>query len=171
MGTTILLNMPNPYFEFSRTSFCDTVTTPQPMIRRWPDDGTLSGTGVSDTTFVPAISGPGNHTLVYSYTSSEGQEYSTEIEVIVDDCSVGIEPRELQDIVIYPNPASTFLTIETGSSEKYHIRINSLNGQTILSTTMEGTSHQIDLSSFQKGVYFITIKSNDFVTTEKIIKL
>jgi hypothetical protein len=36
---------------------------------------------------------------------------------------------------------------------------------------MEGKSHQIDLSSFQKGVYFITIRSKDFVTTRKVIKL
>ncbi len=38
-------------------------------------------------------------------------------------------------------------------------------------TEMEGTSHQIDLSTFQKGVYFITIRSKDFATTRKIIKL
>jgi len=36
---------------------------------------------------------------------------------------------------------------------------------------MEGTVHQIDLSSFKKGVYFITIRSKEYVTTEKIIKL
>ena len=141
------------------------------MIRRWPDDGTLSGTGVSDTTFVPAIAGPGNHTLVYSYTSSEGQEYSTGIEVIVNDCSVGIESRELQDIVIYPNPVSTFLTIKTGSPEFYNIRIKSLNGQLIYTGEKKETTHQLDLSSLPKGVYFITIRSKDYVTTKKIVKL
>ena len=36
---------------------------------------------------------------------------------------------------------------------------------------MEGPTHQLDLSSFQKGVYFITIRSNDFVRTRKIIKI
>jgi hypothetical protein len=36
---------------------------------------------------------------------------------------------------------------------------------------MEGTTQQLDLSSFQSGVYFITIRSKDFVTTRKIIKL
>ncbi|MFC2116642.1 T9SS type A sorting domain-containing protein [Bacteroidota bacterium] len=29
----------------------------------------------------------------------------------------------------------------------------------------------MDLSSFQKGVYFITVRSRDYVRTEKIIKL
>jgi hypothetical protein len=36
---------------------------------------------------------------------------------------------------------------------------------------MEGPSHHLDLSSFQKGVYLITIRSKDFVTKRKIIKL
>jgi hypothetical protein len=72
---------------------------------------------------------------------------------------------------IYPNPTNNQLTIETEKSDRYSIEIASLNGQLIFSTLMEGTTHQLDLSTFQKGVYFITIRSKDFVTTRKIIKL
>jgi len=72
---------------------------------------------------------------------------------------------------IFPNPATTFLTIETGISGLYDIRITSLNGQLLYSTKMERPTLQIDLSSFQKGVYFITVRSGDQVWTEKIIKL
>lgn len=36
---------------------------------------------------------------------------------------------------------------------------------------MEGTTHQIDLSSFRKGVYFINIRAENFVTIRKIVKL
>ena len=43
--------------------------------------------------------------------------------------------------------------------------------QLMFTKIMEGSSHQIDLSSFQKGVYIISIRSKDFVTTEKIIKI
>ena len=71
----------------------------------------------------------------------------------------------------YPNPTSNLTTIETEHSDHYSIEMTSLNGQRIYSNVMEGTTHQIDLSSFEKGVYFITIKSEDFVTTRKIIKL
>jgi len=39
------------------------------------------------------------------------------------------------------------------------------------SEEMDGISFQIDLSSFPKGIYFITIRSKDFVTTEKVIKM
>ena len=46
-----------------------------------------------------------------------------------------------------------------------------MNGHQILFEEMEGPNHQLDLSSFQNGVYFITIRSKDFVTCRKIIKL
>jgi hypothetical protein len=40
-----------------------------------------------------------------------------------------------------------------------------------LITDIEGNTHQLDLSSLQKGVYLITIRSKEFATTKKIIKL
>jgi len=72
---------------------------------------------------------------------------------------------------IYPNPLIDLLTIETEQPGHISVEITSLNGQLIYSSTMKETSYQIDLSSFQKGVYFITIRSKNSVTTEKIIKL
>ncbi len=84
---------------------------------------------------------------------------------------VGIAERRIEDIRIYPNPTNTILTIETGISDLYSVKITSLNGQFLLEQEMEGTTHQLDLSSFQKGVYFITIRSKDFATTRKIIKM
>jgi hypothetical protein len=76
-----------------------------------------------------------------------------------------------QSINVYPNPAKDIFHIELKDKGEYLIDISSINGQFMHSEKLQGTSHQIDLSSFQKGVYFITIRSKDFVTTEKIIKL
>jgi len=92
------------------------------------------------------------------------------------DCSgecpgVGLQELEHSEISIYPNPVGNFLTIETVEPVPRSIEINSLNGQQLSVERMEGTTHQIDLSSFQKGIYFITIRSTDYVTTSKIIKL
>jgi hypothetical protein len=72
---------------------------------------------------------------------------------------------------IYPNPAGDMINVHSDGSGEFSIEIIATNGQLIHSAVMEGTNKQIDLSSFQKGVYFITIRSKDFVTTRKIIKL
>jgi len=74
-------------------------------------------------------------------------------------------------LTLFPNPTSKIIYIKTSILEQFKIEITSLNGQLIFNKEMEGTTHQLDLSSFQKGVYFITIRSEDFVTTKKIIKL
>lgn len=88
------------------------------------------------------------------------------------NCNIaGIEESSLEGLSIYPNPTNTLLTIETGITYNYSIEFTSLNGQLLFSKEMEGTAHQLDLSSFQKGIYFITIRSKEFVTTRKIIKL
>ena len=82
-----------------------------------------------------------------------------------------VEGHATPVIFIYPNPINSFLTIETGIRDLFDINITSINGQLIYSQNMEGTTHHLDLSSFQKGVYLITIRSKDFVTTRKIIKM
>jgi len=72
---------------------------------------------------------------------------------------------------IYPIPTKDILNIETRNHRQFQIKITSLNGQLLFSKELEESIHQINLSSFKKGVYFITIRSKDFVTTKKILKL
>jgi len=83
----------------------------------------------------------------------------------------GIKESNTGNIRIYPNPANDILTIETNTPGQHSVEISSLNGQQIYRTTMEGTTHQINLSTFQKGIYIITIRSEDIVTTKKVIRL
>jgi hypothetical protein len=85
--------------------------------------------------------------------------------------STELEKYGQKEFSIYPNPTYTLLNIETCISDQYNIEITSLNGQLVYIGRMEGLTHQIDLSSFEKGLYFITIRSRDYVRTEKIIKL
>jgi hypothetical protein len=70
-----------------------------------------------------------------------------------------------------PHPVDKELTVEMESQGEYTVEITTLNGQIILSKEMEATTHQFNLSSFKKGVYFITIRSRNIMTTRKIIKL
>jgi hypothetical protein len=84
---------------------------------------------------------------------------------------VGIEEITVKQIKIYPNPVNDLLSIETEVSGPYFIEISSLNGQILYSSSMVGSSQQIDLSTFQKGVYLVKVRSNDFIATRKLIKL
>lgn len=105
--------------------------------------------------------------------TSDGYKYwSDTISILVkEEWPVNIMDMTDPLTRIYPNPANDILTIETDHKGYHSIKITSLNGQQLYSSQMEGTTHQIDLSSFEKGIYFITIRSKDLVITKKIIKL
>jgi hypothetical protein len=94
------------------------------------------------------------------------QEFSLEVL-----STAGILHDHIPVSRIYPNPTNNDIIIQNERAGIYSIEIASLNGQLIYSSELEGRSPHIDLSSFQKGTYFITIRSKEFVTTEKIIKL
>ena len=109
----------------------------------------------------------------YLFFDSEG---SPNVCLLTDcngvcDPNVGIVKFRLHEVTIYPNPLNSQLTIETGIPDMYNININSINGQLLLNKLMAGTETQVDLSPLQSGVYFITVRSKDYVTTRKIIKL
>ena len=71
---------------------------------------------------------------------------------------------------IYPNPASGPIMFETVEAGPWTVRISSLDGQLLYSTKIEGDNRQIDLSPFAQGIYFITVRSRDFVVTQKVVK-
>jgi len=79
--------------------------------------------------------------------------------------------RNISPLQIYPNPTRGPVSIQTNREGSHDLVITSMNGQMIHKSDFMGSSDQIDLSSFPKGVYFITIRSKDFVSTRKIIKL
>ncbi len=86
-------------------------------------------------------------------------------------CFTGREEIPDSDLSVYPNPANEFVTIRSAHPEHMSVEISSPKGQLISIHEMDGTTLQLDLSSFQKGVYIITLRSKDFLTTRKIIKL
>jgi hypothetical protein len=84
----------------------------------------------------------------------------------------GVEVKEHRsnEFRIHPNPAHTVLTIESGLPGSYQLKLMNINGQCLYNATMEKSIHQMDLTSLQNGIYFISIISPDDVTTRKIIK-
>ncbi|MDE6396917.1 MAG: T9SS type A sorting domain-containing protein, partial [Muribaculaceae bacterium] len=63
---------------------------------------------------------------------------------------------------VWPNPVSTTLHID-GSFDR--VRLTDLDGMTVYT----GCSSTVDVSSFARGIYLVTIESNGKVKTQKII--
>jgi len=82
-----------------------------------------------------------------------------------------VENNAASGIRIYPNPAYDRIIIELDTYTECNLAISSMSGQVMYQNTYLEPSQEIDVSSYPEGVYFITIRSEEFVKTEKIIKL
>jgi hypothetical protein len=95
---------------------------------------------------------------------------TTELNVSINS-STGSPEYGRKEFNMYPNPVSDILTLVFQDVGERSIVITSVNGAVLYNNKMISPTHQVDLSSIQKGVYFITVSSEEFTTTRKIIKL
>jgi hypothetical protein len=86
-------------------------------------------------------------------------------------CIVGFQETNSSMFTFSPNPVRKLLHVETEKSGEYTTEISSLNGHMLYRHKTEGSDLIIDLTTFRKGVYFITIRSKNLMITRKIIKI
>ena len=138
-----------------------------------PPGGEYSGQGVENGWFTPGVAGIGTHTITYTYSDPEGCENFATETILVDPCPGIINIANDSGMKIYPNPTSGLVNIDFRQDigivdiEVMNI-LNSIvySGQT---ETSSGKKLNIDLSTLEKGVYFIRIKSENSEKMEKII--
>ena len=74
-------------------------------------------------------------------------------------------------IRVYPNPVGELLTIEVSELGNYNCRVFSADGKLEYAETFNELSEQINISKLKSGIYYISIQSDKFSDTKKIIKL
>ena len=115
-----------------------------------------------------------------SYTATANGNYAVEVTLgaCVDTSAcenvntVGIENSTFnaQHFSIYPNPTTGVFTIDLENvNENTSIAVYDVLGKVIVSKTSITTSTQIDLTEYEKGIYFINIQSDNEKTVRKII--
>jgi len=85
-----------------------------------------------------------------------------------EDCTSSITENHIEkDIVIYPNPAVDYITIQNKTSENIkQINIYNMLGKRVLST--ENISPNIDISGLSSGFYLLQIIMDNQVINRKI---
>jgi sugar lactone lactonase YvrE len=86
---------------------------------------------------------------------------------------LGVPSNSLSDfgINLYPNPAQNILNLEVNMPiSNAKVSITDIMGKIIHSQTVVTAVGTLDISSFQKGVYFLTISDGVKRTTQKFIK-
>lgn len=133
-----------------------------------PSGGVYSGTGVSGNTFDPTV-GVGIYPITYSVNVSSvcaAAETQT-IEVML--CT-GINEIENNSLVVFPNPATDFVTIQSDREVK-SILVYDYSGKLVRMIEITSFETTIDISDFSKGFYSLTITMNDrSKKTVKVVK-
>jgi hypothetical protein len=80
---------------------------------------------------------------------------------------VGFEERDNLMYKLYPNPSSGLFTLEVNS--KVSVEIRNTVGSLIYKNENINIKEQIDLSLQAKGIYFVTVRSENQNFVEKIV--
>ena len=97
---------------------------------------------------------------------SDGQSIDFNIHVVMHHY-VNVSENH-NSFSVYPNPSNGLIHLSADHPTAFEYRVHNLLGQLVLSgdTQAEAT---IDLSAYQKGIYFISIMHEGNIHTEKII--
>ncbi|MBT6746741.1 MAG: T9SS type A sorting domain-containing protein, partial [Flavobacteriales bacterium] len=93
---------------------------------------------------------------------------------VIDTVIVG-EPQSIGELnnsiemALYPNPNSGNFVVSISEAGNYNVVIRNVIGQTIKSDLINGTTAEFRLNNVESGIYFVTIQSDGFERTEKIV--
>lgn len=159
-----------------------TVTEPTPIIlSSIVSNETATGNGAIDLTISGGTSG-----YSYSWNNAETTEdldsLSAGVYVVtvtdMNGCqdslsitinnTVGIEGKDLLDFNVYPNPTQGEVSISSSQQIEYLEVYNNL-GQLVMTKGNINNTTTVDLSTLQKGVYYIQLRSENSIGIKQII--
>ena len=87
------------------------------------------------------------------------------------DVFVGIKDDFARyNISYYPNPTKGMIYFDFGSNDIQELTVMDITGKTLFESRVTGASEKVDISGYDAGVYFISVKTNDLILTTKIVK-
>ena len=76
---------------------------------------------------------------------------------------------ENQSFTLYPNPANNQITIEVIENGNHIVELFDFSGKRLFQKNMNNKKEVIDLSSFQNGIYLVSVRNETTVSNQKLI--
>lgn len=132
------------------------------------------GTSASSTNPQVTFTTPGTYTVSLTATNAGGNNTkTTQSCLVITANNAGIDNVELAaGVSLFPNPSTGLTTLSVDNASQYtDLRVNVYNavGQLIYETPLTVDQISLDLSSYSKGIYFIEVRSNEAVTTKRLV--
>jgi len=72
---------------------------------------------------------------------------------------------------VFPNPNNGDFSLKAnGINDQVYLEISNINGQIIFAKELNDNIERVNISNYHPGVYFVTIRTENFTKTERIIK-
>ena len=72
---------------------------------------------------------------------------------------------------VFPNPNNGNFSLKAnGINDQVYLEISNINGQIIFVKELNDNIERVNISNYPPGVYFVTIRTENFTKTERIIK-
>jgi len=120
---------------------------------------------VTQNPVIGTVVAPGSYTVTMTATS--GSSVNCNFTLTVQPF-LGVEEFAKNNLKVYPNPASTQITIKGDFITDQHISIYNMLGQEVMKNKLKSDENVIDISGLALGVY--TIKFNETKASVKFVK-
>jgi hypothetical protein len=88
-----------------------------------------------------------------------------------DSVFVGMNESQESGLILYPNPATDKITIETSDASKNNnLVIINIDGKELIAHSLSNQKTVIDINTLPGGVYFVRLTNDKTVEVEKMIK-
>lgn len=130
----------------------------------WQPSAGLSCTNCPNPKASPSV------TATYTVTKTQCKVTTTDV-ITVSVSPVGINELNLNNaITLQPNPTNGLMSINSRFEMKI-VEVMNIAGQLLLSQSTTEKNHQLNLSDFAEGIYFVrVVYSNGLSTVKKLIK-
>ncbi|MDR0970263.1 MAG: T9SS type A sorting domain-containing protein [Lentimicrobiaceae bacterium] len=104
--------------------------------------------------------------FLYAYHTDFNDVYRSTQPILSDNEQIPIT----NNIKLYPNPATDYITIQLPDNESGILSIYDLLGKKSFETTIDAGSKVIDISKLKSNIYMLKIETSSEVFTSKFIK-
>jgi len=95
--------------------------------------------------------------------------FSEEQSFYLPYTSVNHSLTQFEEVIIHPNPARDFISINFGIDEKFNINITTIDGKQVIARQIIN-GEKIDISGLVNGIYLLRIDSEGKIQHRKFIK-
>jgi hypothetical protein len=88
-----------------------------------------------------------------------------------DGVKTQLEEQNKEHIIVYPNPSPNGkFYLFTNNNDDKNIKISDISGNIVYNNNTNRNNTDIDISSFQTGIYFLTVSDQQNITNFKLVK-